>query len=72
MHPGSDRKDTQDPAAVTALGIAKDHKTIYAGDSRGHVYAWQVSPRSVGPTNHWLRDESVEACKACQTKFVFR
>ncbi len=76
MHPGYDRKDGQDPISVTAIGVSKDHKTIYAGDSRGHVFAWQVSPGgggaiSVGPTSHTIRDEQVEACKACETKFSF-
>lgn len=31
MHTAYDRKDNAEPASITALAVAKDHKTLYVG-----------------------------------------
>ncbi len=71
MHPFYDRKDNQESVSVTALGISKDHKTVYAGDSRGHVFAWQISPgaMSVNTASNslWVKDDLLEANKTSET-----
>ena len=72
MHTSYDRKDNHEPAPVTALCTSKDHKTIYAGDSRGRVFAWHSSDKpGQARADHWVRDENVDSCKACQIKFTF-
>ncbi|CAF3844508.1 unnamed protein product [Rotaria magnacalcarata] len=62
MHTAFERKENISPAAVTAIGIAK------------HVSfdCWIVSD-SPGRTNadHWIKDETVGACKDCSIRFSF-
>lgn len=45
MHTAFERPDNIDPAAVTALAVSKDHRTIYVGDEKGRVFSWSVSSR---------------------------
>ena len=45
MHTAFERPDNVDPAAVTALAISKDHKSVYVGDDKGRVFVWSVSSR---------------------------
>ena len=45
MHTAFERPDNVDPAAVTALAVSKDHRTIYVGDEKGRVFSWSVSSR---------------------------
>ena len=52
MHTAFERADNADPAAVTALAVSKDHKTIYVGDEKGRVFSWSVSSKpGKGATN---------------------
>ncbi|GAB6019627.1 hypothetical protein CHUAL_001189 [Chamberlinius hualienensis] len=72
MHTAYDRKDNSDPAAVTALAISKDHKTVYVGDAKGRLFSWSVPDhpgRAVA--DHWVKDEGVDSCTACNVKFSF-
>ena len=43
MHTAFERTDNTEPAAVTALAMSKDHRTLYVGDDRGRVFSWVVS-----------------------------
>ena len=52
MHTAFERPDNVDPAAVTALAISKDHKSVYVGDDKGRVFVWSVSSR---PGKGWYR-----------------
>lgn len=72
MHTAFERKDNKDPAAVTAIAVAKDHKTIYVGDARGRIYSWTVTdqPGRV-VADHWMKDEGVDSCLSCRVKFSF-
>jgi WD repeat and FYVE domain-containing protein 3 len=72
MHTAFDRKDNPDPAAVSALAISKDNKSIYVGDSRGRVYSWicTETPGKVRADN-WERDSHVDGCRHCRVKFSF-
>ncbi|KAG1679752.1 WD repeat and FYVE domain-containing protein 3 [Nymphon striatum] len=72
MHTAFNRKDNCDPAAITALAISKDHKTVYVGESKGHIFSWSVTdhPGRV-IADHWIRDEVVESCLGCGVKFTF-
>ena len=45
MHTAFERPDNVDPAAVTALAVSKDHRTVYVGDEKGRVFSWSVSSR---------------------------
>lgn len=45
MHTAYERHDNVDPAAVTALAISKDHRTIYVGDEKGRVWSWSVTSK---------------------------
>ena len=45
MHTAFERPDNIEPAAVTALAVSKDHRTIYVGDEKGRVFSWSVSSR---------------------------
>ena len=45
MHTAFERPDNVEPAAVTALSVSKDHRSIYVGDSRGRVFSWMVASR---------------------------
>ena len=45
MHTAFERNDNVDPAAVTALAVSKDHRTIYVGDEKGRVFSWAVSSK---------------------------
>lgn len=72
MHTAYERKENPSPASVTALGISKDHKTLYVGDARGRIFSWIVSDNP-GRTHadHWIKDETVDACKDCAIRFSF-
>ncbi|CAF4232817.1 unnamed protein product, partial [Rotaria sp. Silwood2] len=72
MHTAYERKENSSPAAVTAIGISKDHKTLFVGDARGRIFSWTVSDNP-GRTNadHWIKDETVDACKDCSIRFSF-
>lgn len=39
-------KDDPETPSITALAISKDHRTIYAGDSRGKVFSWTCAYES--------------------------
>ena len=45
MHTAFERKDNADPAAVTALSVSRDHRTVYVGDEKGRVWSWAVSSK---------------------------
>ncbi len=45
MHTAFERSDNVEPAAVTALAISKDHRTIYVGDEKGRVFSWAISSK---------------------------
>jgi len=72
MHTAYERKENPSPAAVTAIGISKDHKTLFVGDSRGRIFSWVVSDNP-GRTNadHWIKDDAAGACKDCSIRFTF-
>lgn len=55
-----------------ALLLSRDHKSLYVGDARGRIFNWIVSD-SPGRTNadHWIKDETVGACKDCSIRFSF-
>ncbi|XP_064458168.1 WD repeat and FYVE domain-containing protein 3-like isoform X2 [Ornithodoros turicata] len=72
MHTAFDRKDNTEPAAVTALAVSKDHKTVYVGDARGRIFTWSVTEhpgRAIA--DHWVRDEGGDSCLACGVRFSF-
>ncbi len=70
MHTAFERKDNTEPAAITALAISKDNKTVFVGDARGRVFSWSVS-EGRGLTDHWVKDDLVESCTNCGVKFTF-
>ncbi|XP_041362357.1 WD repeat and FYVE domain-containing protein 3-like isoform X2 [Gigantopelta aegis] len=72
MHTAFERKDNKDPAAITAITISKDHKTVYVGDARGRVFSWTVTdqPGRV-VADHWMKDEGTDSCLSCNVKFSF-
>ncbi|XP_076455501.1 WD repeat and FYVE domain-containing protein 3-like isoform X2 [Babylonia areolata] len=72
MHTAFERKDNKEPAAVTAIAISKDHKTVYVGDGRGRIFNWTVTdqPGRV-VADHWMKDEGVESCPVCNVRFSF-
>ncbi|KAA3679441.1 WD repeat and FYVE domain-containing protein 3 [Paragonimus westermani] len=74
MHTAYGRSDNQQPAAVTALAISRDHRSVLVGDARGRVYAWSVPPDSArgGMTDQWVRDEGATNCAAdgCGVRFT--
>ena len=45
MHTAFERSDNVEPAAVTALSVSKDHRTIFVGDERGRVFSWSVASK---------------------------
>jgi hypothetical protein len=70
MHTAFERPDNVEPAAVTALAVSKDHRTIYVGDERGRVFSWSVASKpGKGMVDHWWKDEGVGACVDCGIKF---
>jgi WD40 repeat protein len=72
MHTAFERKDNKDPAAVTALAVSRDHKSLYVGDAKGRVYTWSVTDqpgRSV--VDHWVKDEGGDCCVSCSVRFSF-
>ncbi|KFM56661.1 WD repeat and FYVE domain-containing protein 3, partial [Stegodyphus mimosarum] len=72
MHTAFDRKDNTEPAAVTALAVSRDHKTVYVGDDRGRVFSWSVTDKpGRGIADHWVRDEGGDSCTACGVRFSF-
>ncbi|CAG2101979.1 unnamed protein product [Medioppia subpectinata] len=70
MHTAFERNDNTEPAAITALAISKDNKTVFVGDARGRVFSWSVS-EGRGVSDHWVKDEVVESCTNCGTRFTF-
>ncbi|RWS13484.1 WD repeat and FYVE domain-containing protein 3-like protein [Dinothrombium tinctorium] len=70
MHTAFERKDNTEPAAVTALAVSKDNRTVFVGDARGRVFSWSVS-EGRGLTDHWVKDDLVESCTKCNIKFTF-
>ena len=54
MHTAFERPDNVEPAAVTALSVSKDHRSIYVGDSRGRVFSWMVAGKP-GKGNYFFR-----------------
>lgn len=71
MHTAFERPDNADPAAVTALAVGRDHRTVYVGDERGRVFSWSVASKpGKGMVDHWWKDEGVGACVQCGTKFT--
>nr|XP_037269371.1 WD repeat and FYVE domain-containing protein 3-like isoform X4 [Rhipicephalus microplus] len=72
MHTAFDRKDNNEPAAVTALAVSKDHKTVYVGDARGRVFTWSVTEHpGRAMADHWVRDEGGDSCLSCGVRFSF-
>ncbi|KAF2366372.1 protein of unknown function DUF4704 [Trinorchestia longiramus] len=41
-HTAYDRSDNVEPASVTAITVAKDHRSVLVGDARGRVFSWSV------------------------------
>ena len=70
MHTAFERKDNTEPAAITALAISRDNKTVFVGDARGRVFSWSVG-EGKGMADHWIKDDLVESCTNCNTKFTF-
>ncbi|CAM1304230.1 WDFY3 (predicted) [Pycnogonum litorale] len=72
MHTAFNRKDNSDPAAITAIAVSKDHKTVYVGDSKGRIYSWSVTdhPGRV-MADHWIKDDGVDCCTSCSVRFTF-
>eukprot|EP01028_Stygiella_incarcerata_P010866 TRINITY_DN5892_c0_g1_i1.p1 TRINITY_DN5892_c0_g1~~TRINITY_DN5892_c0_g1_i1.p1 ORF type:complete len:3232 (-),score=682.69 TRINITY_DN5892_c0_g1_i1:191-9886(-) len=52
---------------VTALHITSSHHEIYSGDDQGIVKRFSLP--EVGIYDHWIRDEEVDACASCKTRF---
>ncbi|XP_042903173.1 WD repeat and FYVE domain-containing protein 3 isoform X2 [Parasteatoda tepidariorum] len=72
MHTAFDRSDNTEPAAITALAVSRDHKTVYVGDARGRVFSWSVTDKpGRGLADHWVRDEGGDNCTACGVRFSF-
>ncbi|VEL20650.1 unnamed protein product, partial [Protopolystoma xenopodis] len=42
MHTAFERADNRSPAAVTAVAISRDHRSVLIGDARGRVFAWTL------------------------------
>jgi WD40 repeat protein len=53
---------------VTALSISADQQKLYSADYYGMVCVWSVP--SEGVYDHWIKDNEVEACSSCKTKFT--
>ncbi|XP_069124433.1 WD repeat and FYVE domain-containing protein 3-like isoform X2 [Argopecten irradians] len=72
MHTAYERKDNKDPAAVTAIAVSKDHKTVYVGDAKGRIFSWTVTdqPGKV-VADHWMKDDGAETCPTCNVRFSF-
>ncbi|CAL1540510.1 unnamed protein product [Lymnaea stagnalis] len=72
MHTAFERKDNKEPAAVTAIALSKDHKTVYVGDVKGRIWNWTVTsqPGRV-VADHWVKDDGAESCPTCGVKFSF-
>ncbi|ESN92294.1 hypothetical protein HELRODRAFT_194322 [Helobdella robusta] len=72
MHTAFERKDNRDPAAITALSISRDHKTLYVGDAKGHIYSWSVMDQpGRAVADHWVKDDGGDSCQECSVKFTF-
>lgn len=61
-----------DTVNIFRFGFFRDHKTVFVGDARGRIFSWIVSDNP-GRTNadHWIKDETVGACKDCSIRFSF-
>lgn len=70
MHTAFERNDNIEPAAITALAVSKDHRTVFVGDARGRLFSWSVS-EGRGMSDHWVKDDLVESCTNCGIKFTF-
>ncbi|XP_052816149.1 WD repeat and FYVE domain-containing protein 3-like isoform X4 [Mya arenaria] len=69
MHTAFERKDNKDPAAVTAIAISRDHKTVYVGDAKGRIFSWTVTDQPGRVVDHWVRDDVAETCMQCGIRF---
>jgi WD40 repeat protein len=54
--------------AVTALSLSADQQRLLSGDAQGVVLSWEL-PQD-GITDHWIRDNDVEACASCRSRFT--
>lgn len=55
MHTAFDCQDNFEPAAITALAVSKDSRTLFVGDARGRVYSWAAADaRAVGVAEVWM------------------
>lgn len=71
LHTAFYRSDNCEPAAVTALAMSKDHRTLYVGDDRGRVFSWSVSSKpGKGFVDHWVKDDTTDSCLACKVRFT--
>jgi WD40 repeat protein len=71
MHTAFERSDNTEPAAVTSLAVAKDHRTLFVGDERGRVFSWVVSNKpGKGFVDHWMRDDMTDSCHDCKVRFT--
>ena len=69
MHTAFERSDNTEPAAVTSLAVAKDHRTLFVGDERGRVFSWVVSNKpGKGFVDHWMRDDMTDSCHDCKVR----
>ena len=70
----SELRCSDDP--ITALLLARDHKTMWTGDAGGRVCRWNLESSTAsasdglsGDVSHWLSDNDVPACKRCDLNF---
>lgn len=72
MHTAFERDDNKEPAAITAIAVSKDHRTVFVGEDKGRVYNWTVTdqPGRV-VADHWIKDDGVEKCHSCAIRFSF-
>ncbi|XP_035824115.1 WD repeat and FYVE domain-containing protein 3 isoform X2 [Aplysia californica] len=72
MHTAFERKDNKEPAAIMAISISKDHKTVYVGDVKGRIWSWTVTSQpGRAVADHWLKDDGAESCPTCGVRFSF-
>ncbi|VDL90055.1 unnamed protein product [Schistocephalus solidus] len=70
MHTAFERADNPRPAALTAICVSRDHRSVLVGDSRGRVFACGGGGGG-GPSDNWIRDEAAISCAApaCAVRF---
>jgi len=72
MHTAFEVKENTEPAAITALSISKDNKTIFVGDARGRIFNWSVAEaKALIGKDHLLKEDATEVCTQCNVKFTF-